>query len=80
MIEIQEPVVEIKPVVKVQAKPKPIAKVMEIEKPAVVDPKDETPILGYWDIRGVGQAIRYQMIYMGIEFDDFYHLHTDEYY
>jgi hypothetical protein len=32
---------------------------MQIEKPAVVDPKDETPILGYWDIRGVGQAIRY---------------------
>ena len=71
---------EVKPIAKVQAKSKPVAKVMELEKAVVVDPKDETPILGYWDIRGVGQAIRYQMIFMGIEFDDFYHLHTDEYY
>jgi hypothetical protein len=45
---------EVKPIVKVQAKSKPIAKVMKLEEPAVVDPKDETPILGYWDIRGVG--------------------------
>ena len=27
------------------------------------------PTLGYWKIRGLGAAIRYQMIYQGIEYD-----------
>jgi len=28
------------------------------------------PILGYWDIRGLGEALRYQLIYQGIDFED----------
>lgn len=28
------------------------------------------PILGYWDIRGLGQAIRYQLKYQGIDFQN----------
>lgn len=35
-------------------------------------------ILGYWDIRGLAQAIRYQLIYQGVEFDDLYHHHTHD--
>lgn len=30
--------------------------------------KPDVPILGYWDIRGLGQAIRYQLKYQGIDF------------
>ena len=28
------------------------------------------PILGYWAIRGLGQGIRYQLKYLGADFDD----------
>jgi glutathione S-transferase len=30
----------------------------------------QKPILGYWDIRGLAQAIRYQLAYQGIDFED----------
>lgn len=36
------------------------------------------PVLGNWDIRGLAQAIRYQLVYSGVEFDDFYHYHVDD--
>ena len=36
------------------------------------------PVLGHWDIRGLAQAIRYQLVYSGVEFDDFYHYHVDD--
>lgn len=36
------------------------------------------PTLGHWDTRGLAQAIRYQLVYMGIEFDDHYHAHTED--
>ena len=26
------------------------------------------PIFGYWDIRGLGQAIRFQLAYQGVDF------------
>lgn len=41
--------------------------------PRIID----RPILGYWDIRGLAQAIRYQLVYQGIEFVD-QHLHHTE--
>lgn len=28
------------------------------------------PDLGYWKIRGLAQGIRYQLIYMGVEYND----------
>ena len=34
------------------------------------------PILGYWDIRGLAQGIRYQLVYIGVEFEDKYFLTT----
>ena len=27
------------------------------------------PILGYWKIRGLASAIRYQLVYSGVDFD-----------
>ena len=38
---------------------------------------DTRPILGYWDIRGLAQAIRYQLVFLGIDFVD-QHLHHTE--
>ena len=28
------------------------------------------PILGYWNIRGLGSQIRYELVYLGIEFNE----------
>jgi glutathione S-transferase len=39
---------------------------------------NQPPVLGHWDIRGLAQAIRYQLVYSGVEFDDFYHYHSDD--
>ena len=39
---------------------------------------DERPILGYWDIRGLAQAIRYQLVYQGVEFIDQHLYHTED--
>ena len=36
------------------------------------------PVLGYWDIRGQAQAIRYQLVFQGITFEDFYYNHTTD--
>ena len=32
--------------------------------------KPGLPELGYWNIRGLGQGIRFQLIYQGVEFND----------
>lgn len=40
--------------------------------------EDHTPVLGHWDIRGLAQAIRYQLVFCGVEFDDFYHYHSED--
>ena len=32
--------------------------------------KNEKPRLGYWKIRGLAAAIRYQLAYCGVEFDE----------
>ena len=37
----------------------------------------EKPILGYWDIRGLAQSIRYQLTYQGIDFEDLYYESDD---
>lgn len=36
------------------------------------------PVLGYWDIRGLAAAIRYQLIYQNVDFVDYYHKHTED--
>ena len=28
------------------------------------------PILAYWDVRGLGEPLRYQLIYSGVKFED----------
>lgn len=52
------------------------------EEPEVAEPispeEVQAPVLGHWDIRGLAQAIRYQLVYSGVEFDDFYHYHVDD--
>ena len=40
-------------------------------------PKHEI-VLGYWDIRGLAQAIRYQLAYQGIQFDDLYYYSSED--
>ena len=30
---------------------------------------DDKPILGYWKIRGLASQIRYQLAYLGIEYE-----------
>lgn len=55
--------------------PKPREIVRKVQPPLLID--DDKPILGYWDIRGLAQAIRYQLVYQGIEFID-QHLHHTE--
>ena len=43
------------------------------------DKKESTdPILGYWEIRGLAQSIRYYLQYMGVKFMDLYHAHSKE--
>ena len=34
--------------------------------------------MGYWDIRGLAQAIRYQLVFMGVEFEDQHLKHTED--
>ena len=36
------------------------------------------PIFGYWDIRGLGQGIRYQLKYQGVDFVDRHYKTTDK--
>ena len=58
-------------------------RVMQSPKREISTPKpkpmpiEDKPLLGYWDIRGLAQAIRYQLVYQGIEFVD-QHLHHTE--
>ena len=33
-------------------------------------PTTEKPTLGYWNIRGLGSQIRYEMVYLGIDYDE----------
>lgn len=33
-------------------------------------PTTEKPTLGYWKIRGLGSQIRYEMVYLGIDYDE----------
>ena len=33
-------------------------------------PTTERPTLGYWKIRGLASQIRYEMVYLGIEYDE----------
>lgn len=40
--------------------------------------EDIRPILGYWDIRGLAQAIRYQLVYLGVDFIDHHLTHTED--
>lgn len=49
-----------------------------IQRPKVYQTPGAKPVLGYWDIRGLAQAIRYQLIYQNIDFVDYYHKHTED--
>ena len=33
-------------------------------------PVVDRPVLGYWNIRGLGQQIRFMLIYLDVEFED----------
>jgi hypothetical protein len=55
-------------------KQRSVKKVIATPMPMVID---DRPILGYWDIRGLAQAIRYQLVYQGVDFID-QHLHHTE--
>ena len=33
-------------------------------------PADEKPVLGYWAIRGVANQIKYELIYLGVDFEE----------
>ena len=35
------------------------------------------PILGYWDIRGLAQGIRFQLKYIGVDFENKVYESTD---
>ena len=61
--------------------PLPVAKVEKPKpkpKPKIIEEEDNRPILGYWDIRGLAQAIRYQLIYLGVDFIDHHLAHTED--
>ena len=30
----------------------------------------EKPTLGYWAIRGLGSQIRYQLVYLGVDYEE----------
>ena len=45
--------------------------------PVIVQPKVK-PVLGYWDIRGLAQGLRYQMVYIGLLFEDRHYVHTED--
>lgn len=47
------------------------------EPPVIVQPKVK-PVLGYWDIRGLAQGLRYQMVFIGLLFEDRYYVHTED--
>lgn len=47
------------------------------EPPVIVQPKVK-PVLGYWDIRGLAQGLRYQMVYIGLLFEDRHYVHTED--
>lgn len=34
------------------------------------DGSESTPILGYWEIRGTAQPIRYMLNYLGVEYEE----------
>ena len=46
----------------------------QVERPGGVGKKPtknpNLPTLGYWNIRGMAQSIRYQLIYQGIEYNE----------
>jgi hypothetical protein len=56
-------------------KPREIKRTMSPQRVAT---PEEKPILGYWDIRGLAQAIRYQLVFQGIDFKDHHLPHTED--
>ena len=51
---------------------------MPKKQPPILFEEDTRPILGYWDIRGLAQAIRYQLVYLGVDFIDHHLTHTED--
>jgi len=40
--------------------------------------EEKPPTLGYWKIRGRGQAIRYQLWYIGVNYNDMHYSHNED--